>query len=453
MNNKLTTASLLLLSVLTSQAMAKVSSEQAAKLGNELTPTGAIQAANADNSIPAWTGGLNSTSGLKSKDAGRPDNPFPDEKPLFVITSTNAKQYKDKLTPGQLAMFAKHPDYTMPIYKTHRSAAMPQAIYDHIKQNATSSELVEGGNGLANFNTAIPFPIPSTGMEVIWNHLTRYRGGAAKRFNTAIPVQTNGSFTPIIANDTFAWPEFLVGGRDAAKDDNILFYYLQKITAPALYTGSALMVHDTIDQVKDSRRAWVYNTGQRRVRRAPNVAYDAPSVGTDGLRVTDDYDMYNGAPNRYHWKLISKQELYIPYNAYKLLDTNLSYDDIIDKGHMNGKHLRYELHRVWKVEATLKDKLRHIYGKRTFYIDEDTWQAAVIDKYDGRGDLWRVAEAHTIQFYDVDATWMATEVNFDLNSGRYIVTGLSNEEPKYMQWGIKAKRKDFSTSALRRLGR
>lgn len=453
MNKKLTAASLLMLSIFASQSMAKVSTTQAAKLGQELTPTGAVQSANADGSIPAWTGGLHSKGDLKSKDSGRPENPFSNEKAMFVITAENVSQYKDKLSSGQLAMFAKYPSYTMPIYKTHRTAAMPQSIYDNIKVNATKSELVAGGNGLKDFNTAIPFPIPSTGLEVIWNHLTRYRGGAVKRFNTAIPVQTDGSFVPIVANDTLVWPEFLVGGRDAKKDDNILFYYLQQITAPSLYTGSALMVHDTIDQVKDSRRAWVYNTGQRRVRRAPNVAYDAPSTGIEGLRVTDDYDMYNGAPNRYDWKLVGKKELYIPYNAYKLLDTSLSYSDIVRQGHMNGEHLRYELHRVWQVEATLKERARHIYGKRTFYIDEDTWQAAVIDKYDGRGDLWRVSEAHAIQFYDVDTPWMASEVNFDLNSGRYVVTGLANEEPKYMKWGIKAKRKDFSTSALRRIGR
>ena len=37
---------------------AKVSETEAAKLGAELTPVGAVKAGNADGSIPAWTGGI-----------------------------------------------------------------------------------------------------------------------------------------------------------------------------------------------------------------------------------------------------------------------------------------------------------------------------------------------------------------------------------------------------------
>ncbi|MBT4884395.1 MAG: DUF1329 domain-containing protein, partial [Glaciecola sp.] len=176
-------------------------------------------------------------------------------------------------------------------------------------------------------------------------------------------------------------------------------------------------------------------------------------AGTDGLRTTDNYDMYNGAPDRYTWKLVGKKEVYIPYNSYKLMDTNASYDDLVAAGHLNPEFLRYELHRTWVVEATVKDDARHIYAKRVFFIDEDTWGASVIDHYDGRGDLWRVSEAQNVMFYDVDTPWMVAETLYDLNSGRYLVTGLANEEPRFMTWGKKVDRRDFSSSALRRLGR
>ena len=209
----------------------------------------------------------------------------------------------------------------------------------------------------------------------------------------------------------------------------------------------------TIDQVKEARRAWVYNSGQRRVRRAPNVAYDGPGAGSDGLRTADNFDMYNGAPDRYDWKLIGKKELYIPYNSYKLMDTDAKYKDIVKKGHLNSDYLRYELHRVWEIEATIKEGNRHIYQKRTMFIDEDTWGASVIDHYDARGQLWKMSEAHNVMFYDVNTPWMVAETLHDLDSGRYLVTGLSNEEPKFMVWGTKSKRKDFSSSALRRIGR
>ena len=453
MKKYITTASLLMLTIASSSVLAKVSPEEAAKLGTTLTPLGAVMSANAAGTIPAWTGGLNSKNSTKSEDSGRPAHPFPADKPLMVITSANYSDYKNNLSPGQIAMFEKYADYKMPIYKSKRTAAYSDDLYGVIKKNATTAELVQSGNGIINFDTAIPFPIAKNGSEVIWNHITRYRGGTAKRFLTTIPVQSNGSFVPVKMNDQLVWPEFLKEGRDADKDDNILFYYLQEITAPARLTGTALLVHETIDQVKEARKAWVYNAGQRRVRRAPNVAYDGPGAGTDGLRATDKYDMYNGAPDRYDWKLIGKKELYIPYNSYNLLDTNAKYEDLIEEGHLNADYLRYELHRVWQVEATLKEGARHIYAKRTFFIDEDTWGASVIDHYDGRGELWKLSEAHNIQFYDVDTPWMVAETLYDLNSGRYLVTGLSNEEPTFMIFGEKVKRTDFSTSALRRLGR
>ena len=450
-----TTISLLVVSIglMSSAVQAKVASNEAALLGTSLTPIGAEVAGNKAGTIPAWTGGLNSKNTTKSKDSGRPENPFPDDKALFVITNENLEQYKANLSDGQLAMFKKYADYKMPVYQTKRTAAYPNNLYETVKTNATTAELVDGGNGLKNFSITVPFPIPKNGSEIIWNHLTRYRGGAAERFLVTVPVQKDGSFTAVNMNDQLVWPDFLVSGRDAEKDNNVLFYYLQQITAPALLTGTALLVHETLDQVKEPRRAWVYNAGQRRVRRAPNVAYDSPGAGTDGLRASDNYDMYNGAPDRYNWKLVGKKELYIPYNAYKLLDTSAKYESIVKEGHLNSEFLRYELHRVWQVEATLKENARHIYAKRTFFIDEDSWGASVIDQYDGRGELWKLSEGHNIQFYDVDTPWIVAETLYDLNSGRYLVTGLSNEEPKFMEWGIKAKRTDFSTSALRRIGR
>lgn len=453
MKNFIKTAGAISLSLLALSTSAKVSPEKAEQLGTTLTPLGAEMAGNAAGTIPAWTGGLNSTNTKKSADSGRPDNQFPDDKPLFEITSANFEQYKDNLTPGQIAMFKKYSDYKMPVYQTRRTAAYSKEMYDIVKKNATTAELIEGGNGLSNFDTTIPFPIPQSATEVIWNHIIRYRGGTGRRYMTAMPVQADGSFVPVKMNDRLAWPEFLVTGRDAEKDKNVLFYYLQVITAPARLTGTALLVHETIDQVAEARRAWIYNSGQRRVRRAPNVAYDGPAVGTDGLRTADNFDMYNGAPDRYNWKIIGKKELYIPYNSYKLLDTSLKYEDIIKPGHMSSEHLRYELHRVWVIEADLKESARHVYKKRVMFIDEDTWNAAVIDHYDGRGELWKVSEAHQIQFHDIDSPWMVAEAIHDLNSGRYLVTGLSNEEPKFLIWGIESKRQDFSSSALRRLGR
>ena len=144
--------------------------------------------------------------------------------------------------------------------------------------------------------------------------------------------------------------------------------------------------------------------------------------------------------------------MYIPYNSYKLVDRSLDYDEIIKAGHINQDLTRYELHRVWHVRATLKDGERHIYAQRDFYIDEDTWQAAVIDHYDGRGELWRVAEAHSMQFYDQIVPWYAIETLYDLLSGRYLVLGLTNEESNPYEFGVDRRSRDYTPAALRRAG-
>ena len=441
----------LALSMLATSVMAAVSAEDAAKLGTTLTPVGAEKAGNADGTIPEWTGGL-------PKDAGTADgrgflsNPFASEQPLFTITAQNVEQYRDKLTPGQLAMFKRYPEsYRIPVYPTHRSATLPQSVLDDTRQNATGAKLVQNGNGLADFKTANPFPIPQNGLEVVWNHITRYRGGSIRRLVTQATPQANGSFSLVYFQDEFVSPANLTD-YDPSKPSNILFYFKQRVTAPARLAGNVLLVHETLDQVKEPRLAWLYNAGQRRVRRAPQVSYDGPGTAADGLRTSDNLDMFNGAPDRYDWKLVGKKEIYIPYNSYGLDSPTLKYSDVIKQGHINQDLARYELHRVWHVTATLKAGERHIYAKRDMYIDEDTWQATVIDHYDGRGTLWRVAEAHSQYYYDNQVPWYTLETLYDVVSGRYLALGMKNEEKRAYEVGYKAASSDFTPAALRQAG-
>jgi len=428
--------------------MAKVNLEQASQLGNNLTAIGAEKKANAAGTIPAYTGGLSTSLNI---------DPFKDiyahESALFTITKRNLDQYRQNLTPGQIALFERYPDtYKMPVYPTHRTAAYSTLVRQKARQNATTTELIDGGNGIKNFNETIPFAIPQNGLEVIWNHMSRYRGGSIQRNSAQVPVQRDGSFTPIKMRSQLTAPQYLVEGYDEKADDNVMFYYTQAIKSPARLTGNVLLVHETIDQVNQPRRAWNYNAGQRRVRRAPQVAYDAPGMASEGLRTADQLDMFNGAPNRYNWKLVGKKEIYTPYNAYKLADSNLKYKDIIQAGHINQDYSRYELHRVWVVEASLKEDSRHVYAKRTFYIDEDSWQISVADHYDNRNELWRVAEGHALQFSHAQTPWYVSTTNYDLFSGRYMVE-LNNEERDAFKFGMKVKRKAFTAAAIRRQGK
>ena len=430
-------AGVLGLSLLATSVMAAVSADEAAKLGSTLTPMGAEKAGNADGSIGPWEPLSKSAGSVDGK--GFLADPYGSEKPLFTITAQNAEQYKDKLSPGQMAMLKRYPDtFKIPVFKTHRGSTVPADVFAAIKKNATQTTLTEGGNGLNNFNTAVPFPIPKTGLEVIWNHITRYRGGSVSRLVIQATPQQNGSFSPVYFSDQFVF-------RDRMKDydpnnpGNILFYFKQEVTAPARLAGTVLLVHETLDQVKEPRKAWIYNAGQRRVRQAPQVSYDGPGTAADGLRTSDNLDMFNGAPDRYDWKLEGKKELYIASNAFKLDDPKLKYADIIKAGHINQDLTRYELRRVWHVVATLKPGQRHIYAKRDFYIDEDTWQAAVIDQYDGRGQLWRVSEAHAQPYYNVEVPWYTLEAIYDLQSGRYLALGMKNEEKRAYDFGFSVE--------------
>ncbi|MBV4452580.1 MULTISPECIES: DUF1329 domain-containing protein [Pseudomonas] len=441
------------LSLLAANVMAAVSPDEAAKLGTTLTPVGAEKAGNADGSIPAWTGGIPKNAGAVDSKGFLAD-PFASEKPLFVITAATVDKYKDKLSDGQVAMFKRYPEtYKIPVYPTHRTVNLPPDIYESIKRSALNVKAINDGNGLENFtgNRYYAFPIPKNGVEVLWNHITRYHGGNLRRIITQATPQTNGSYTPIRFEEEVAVPQ-LIPDMDPAKGANVLTFFKQSVTAPARLAGNVLLVHETLDQVKEPRLAWIYNAGQRRVRRAPQVAYDGPGTASDGLRTSDNFDMFSGAPDRYDWKLVGKKEIYIPYNSYKLDQPTLKYDDIIKAGHINQDLTRYELHRVWEVVGTVKPSERHIYAKRHMYIDEDSWQVALVDHYDGRGQLWRVAEGHAQFYYNHQTPAYTVETLYDIIAGRYLALGMKNEEKSSFVFGFNARAADYTPAALRASG-
>ncbi len=453
MNRITLIASALSLALSSATALAKVDAGQAAELGKTLTPIGAEMAGNADGSIPAWDGGITQPPAGYQKGQFHPD-PYGDDPVIATITSANLAEHEAYLTPGVKEMFAQYPDtFKIKLYPTRRSASYPQFIYDASIANATVAELVPSGNGLVGAAVGVPFPIPQNGLEAIWNHITRYRGANAEiQRNQAVPTPS-GSYTLVETNEQI---KFLYGipGTDPAvlAKENLLFYFKQVVTAPSRLAGTALLVHETMDQSKEPRQAWTYNTGQRRVRKAPNVAFDTPGTAADGMRTTDDFDLYNGSPERYDWTLVGKKEIYIPYNDYRLHASDLEYDEIVKPGHINMDLVRWEKHRVWVVEAKLKPDVRHLYKTRTYYLDEDSWQIALADLYDNRDQMYRVGMAHAINYYEIPLVWTTLEVFYDLNSRRYIAMGLDNQG-EVANFDADLNVTDFTPNALRRSGR
>lgn len=432
---------------------AATTADKAAQLGNSLTPVGAEKAGNADGSIPAWDGGITSAPAGYQPGMFHPD-PFAGDAPTLQITPANYGEYADLLSEGHKAMFAKYKTFRMDIYPTRRSASFPQRIYDATKVNATQCTLVADGEGLRNCVAGIPFPIPNDAYEVMWNHKYRYQGVHAKYYNNQAAVTAGGSYNMVrMTEDVLSLTQ--LPDQNTDKLNNIQLYFKQEVLGPARLAGYALLVHETLNAQAQPRQAWVYNQGQRRVRRAPNVAYDNPGTASDGLRTNDmSPGLFNGATDRYEWKLVGKKEMYVPYNAYKAHSDKAKLEDLVRPGHINPDYLRYEKHRIWVLDARLKPGMRHINARRTFYFDEDSWMLLMVDHYDGQGNLWRFSEADPINHYELPALATTVESHYDLKSGRYISVQLDNEEqhPRHVSDEAEVTAANFSPQTLRTTG-
>jgi hypothetical protein len=448
---KLLTCSLLFVAAVfvADTTFAKVSPEEAARLEADLTPLGAERAGNPAGTIPPWTGGITEPPpGYKPGDH-HPD-PYPEDAILFTITAANVKEHAAHLSDGQKALLSTYPDtWRMPVYPTRRSASYPPWVYEAAKANALRAEvIVEGKGGVINATITSPFPIPHSGLEVIWNHNLHWRGVHVARTNGVAAVTRLGNYGVVLAEQEAGVPygsPRVTPFKEAYP--NVMLALKSKIVHPELLVGNGSLIIEPLDQTHDPRKAWTYNRALRRVVRAPYAAYDYPIPNTENLQTIDELGLFNGPPDRFEWTLVGKQELYLPYNAYRLHSDRVTYSDILRQGHINPELARYELHRVWVVEGTLKPGQRHIYSRRVFYVDEDSWQITVAESYDHDGQLWRVAEAHMVNYYEVPVLLSTLEVYHDLKERRYLATGLDNNRNMY-RFSEDVDPREFSPNAL-----
>jgi hypothetical protein len=402
--------------------LAKVPAAEAAKLGQELTPIGAEKGANKDGSIPAW-----SPAPQKGKLSGEyASNPAIEaEKPLYTITQATAGQYGDKLSGGHKYLLKTHGTYKMNVYKSHREAAFPEFIYKATAENAVNCDLI-GTDNPDNCKLGFPYPIPKSGAEPIWNHRLKWRGNNVKRNNDQMIVQPDGtySFAQLVEEVKFDYANEKAP-IPLTKDAGMFLKYFSLITSPPRTAGTMILVHESGGTGEKGRAAWLYSPALKRIRRAPAVCCDNPYEGTDGNQFYDQVDMFNGVLERYTWKIVGKKEMIVPYSNFVI--GRAKYKELAKPKHMNTDLPRYELHRVWVVEATLKEGTSHTFAKRVFYIDEDSWNIVMVDCFDARGGLFRFQEGHLTPQYNVQTVFTVPEVIYHFDSGRYFLTALTAE--------------------------
>lgn len=409
------------------------SEQDAARLGKELTPVGAEKAGNKDGSIPAWTGGdMKAPAGWKAG-ASRPD-PYAGDKRAFSIDASNVDRYKDKLAPGQVEMVKTIPGYRMDVYPTHRSCGYPDFYYERTRKNAVAAKLAANGHDMAEaLGAAVPFPVPRNGAEAIWNHKLHWRGEGFHMTHAGfIPPKGSDSIgEPIVQDEREMSPMWSPSNKGIADANGIEYQLLNVFTGPPSIAGDATLAQYNFFKPND---VWLYFSSQRRVRRAPTYQYDAPQLNTENLLIVDQYAQFNGPLDRYEWKLAGKKELYVPYNTYRLNASASKVEDVVKPKFFSRDHVRYELHRVWVVEASLKEGMRHMFPKRTFYIDEDTWMVLVEDMYDAQGKVWRTAEMGPYMAWEIPACVWAANSSYDHVTRRVVLDRVlaGRKEPDWL---------------------
>ncbi|MCW8277863.1 DUF1329 domain-containing protein [Pseudomonas sp. PCH199] len=429
-----------------SPAMAATAPE-AAQLGKTLTPLGGEKAGNADGSIPAWDGGYTKVDPAYRQGGKRLD-PFSAEKPLFSITAKNLAQYADKLNDGTKAMFAKYPEtYRVDVYPTHRTAAAPQWVYDNSARNAVNAKLIDSSAGVIPDGAygGIPFPIPKTGEEAMWNHLLSWRGTSVSmhfrhHLMTADGVQVMTTDGKAIQEMPYYYPEGSAETFDG-------FYWMFRLLniGPPIRTGEQVLGRANLNG--DKSQSHVYLAGQRRVRKLPNACCDTPTPATAGVMSFDELSVYSGRLDIFNWKLVGKQEMYVPYNGNKV-QTAAKPEDLFAKHHMNPDYVRWELHRVWVVEANLAPGKRHQLPKGRYYLDEDSWQALLGDRWDASGQLAKTLWALPAVMPDIPAHATLSSGFYDLTSGAWFIQNVYSGLPE--QYGIvdRYKGSEFSPAAM-----
>ena len=375
-------------------------------------------------------------------------DPFNADEILFTIDKNNYLDYADRLlTPGQIEMFEMYSDtFKMNVYPSRRSCAVPKEVTQLTNQNA---KLIDEGEGVLGVVGSIPFPDPTEALHHVWNHILRYRGVNIYGSSPFYIVNPDTSIT-YGAGEAIAinyWNPFV------KNEKGLQGMLMSKVTHPPRLADASLLVIESLNALKTPRRAWVYNPGTRRVRRAPDIAYDYKPSSNQGITTTDQFDGFNGAKDRYNWSLIGTQKRLMPYNAYKLHETEI--DKLLTPHHINQEFLRYELVNVNVVQADLKDDMRHILPHRIMYFDQDSHNMLVEETFDEEKEIMAYREFPIMNYYDQPMCLSVHSATYDFASRRYQLSSVRSIDVPKIQWRLEEPHDEtkFTPEGLKRFAR
>ena len=421
-----------LITIVGQTSHAAVSAEEAKQLGTTLTEFGAEKAGSADGSIPAYSGGIEKPAAYDPKTAIRFIDPFPGEKPLYAVTANNMAQYEAMLSPGTRQLLKNFPDYRLDVYPSHRSVRYTPAVLQNTVKNASTAKLagsVEGdaiaGADKGNLPYAgIPFPIPKSGFEVMWNHTMRFSGAVNQFTSTSVFVDGSGSQgDPLVAMVYWMHPWY--DTRDALRSTSFdaVFSLTSVVSAPPKQAGAGYLAF-YLPNSETGQKAWFYIPGQRRTRSAPDFGYDTQMYGAV---LWDELGGFTGRMDRFDFKLVGKKEMLVPYNVFGVTNT-MHVKDYIGKKFLNPDALRWEKHRVWVVDSIRKPGASHLFARRTFYVDEDCWCIVQSESYDNAGNIARTSQVNTFPSYATGGINGDSWMTYDFTKGSYYVFNAGQAE-------------------------
>ncbi|WP_248798165.1 DUF1329 domain-containing protein [Pseudomonas sp. MWU13-2105] len=402
--------------------------------GVGLTPSGAEQAGTASG-IPAWSAPQPMTPGWSYGQLRKDFFQYKSDAPLYSIDASNVDKYAGQLNPGQIAVVKNIKGYSIPVYPSRRTCGVPDYVAENTKKNVGFAKISADGSALADaYTPGLPFIEPKTGAEAMWNVKMRYRGVGIESYSmiTSISPRKGGSdWIRLMGDQSIYMPWAVKAGTTFAENGRVEGMVNISYMSPTAVAGQAATFTGMADKPME---AFYYFPGQRRTRRMPAYAYDAPQIGFENQYNIDETNVFSGMLDRFDWKLVGKKEMIVPYNSLGIYDFKAKYEDVMQPDFVAASQRRYELHRVWVVEATVKQGMRHSAPKRIFYIDEDSWTLLGAVDYDAQGNISKVREGYGIPVYETGTCDSFAFVQYNLSEGRYVMDNSPLASGKDVRW-------------------